>query len=332
MTTFRWILLVGTTGLVLLIVWSGWQTEPHHVIKVAAPLNRDHPTASSLLVFKEHIEKQSNGEIRVDVFFDSQLGSADETLNLARMGDIDIALISSAVLLPYVPEANAVAMPFIWEGPEHQRRVMNGEVGERLRIYARPSGIEILTYLDSGTRNISTTRGPIEKPEDLSGMKIRMMGQPLMFATMNILGASAMSLNMGEVFTGLQMGVVDGWENNPTTIASYRMWETGAIYFAWTHHFSLPDLLIAGQPFYERLTDQQRQWVYEAISITTRVQHERWEESERNSVERMRQAGMVISEVDLDAFRERVQPLYEEYKSRYGERFAELVDLILSEQ
>lgn len=332
MTKFRWLLLICITGLVILIAWSGWKIESQVIIKVAAPLNRNHPTASSLIIFKEQMEKRSNGEIQVDIFFDSQLGSADETLNLARMGDVEMALISSAILLPYVPVANAVAMPFIWEGPDHQRRVMNGEVGDRLRNYARPSGIEILAYLDSGTRNISSTRGPIEKPGDLQGMKIRVMGQPLMFATMNALGASAMSLNMGEVFTALQMGVVDGWENNPTTIASYRMWETGATYFAWTHHLSLPDLLVASRPYYEQLTDQQRQWLTESITITEQVQRNRWEESEMRSIERMKKAGMSISEVDLDAFRDKVQPLYKEYTIRYGDQFAELVELIQLER
>lgn len=332
MSKFRWFLLVCVFVLVNMIFWSTLGSEPQRVIKVTVPLNRDHPTASSLLVFKEKLENLSNGDFKVNIFFDSQLGSADETLNLARMGDVEITLISTAVLSPYIPELNAVAMPFIWEGPEHQQQVLDGIVGDRLREYGRSMNIEILGFLDAGTRNISNIHRPIEKPEDLRGMIIRVMGQPLMFATMNALGASAISLNMGEVYTGLQMGVVDGWENNPTTIASYRMWETGATYFSWTHHLSLPDVLVAGRPFYKKLSEEERKWVSESISATVQVQRERWRESEQQSLNQMNQAGMKINEVDLEPFRKNVQPLYEEYYVRYGKNFKDLVDVIQRQQ
>jgi len=332
MTKFRWFLIICVAGLTGLIIHGSITVEKQNIIKVTAPLNRDHPTASSLLVFKEKMEEFSNGEFEVRIFFDSQLGSADQTLNLARMGDVEMALISSAVMVPYVHEINAIAMPFIWEGSEHQRRVLDGEVGDRLRRYARPKGIEILGFLDSGTRNISNSRRPIEKPEDLQGMNIRVMGQPLMFATMGAIGASAMSLNMGEVYTGLQMGVVDGWENNPTTIASYRMWETGTVYYSWTHHLSLPDLLIAGRPFIDSLTEEQMRWVTEAVEATIQVQRELWEMSEKLSIRRMEEAGMIINDVDLESFRARVQPLYEQYFLKYGDEFTDLVALIQMEQ
>ena len=332
MSKFRWFLVICFLGFAALVVWGMMRQDDERIIKVAAPLNRDHPTASSLLVFKEKMESLSQGEIQVHVFFDSQLGGAEETLNLARMGDVEMALISSVVLTPYVPEVNAVVMPFIWDGPDHQQRVLDGEVGERLRSYARPRGLEILGYLDSGTRNISNSRRSIYSPEDLRGLNIRVIGQPIMFATMGALGAGAMSLNMGEVFTGLQMGVVDGWENNPTTIASYRMWETGAVYFSWTHHLSLPDLLIAGRPFYESLSDQEREWLGQAIQATVEIQREQWQISEERSIKRMAEAGMIINEVDLDAFRLRVQPIYEEYYQRYGDRFRQLVALIQEQQ
>jgi len=330
MTPFRWFLMVVVAVLGGMALLAASRPDGVPTVKIAAPLNRDHPTAASLLLFKERLEALSNQTMRVEVFFDSSLGSAEQTLELSRIGDVEMVLISTAVLIPYVPEANAVAMPFIWSDSQHQFRAMDGQVGEILRQRARSKNIEILGYLDAGTRNITTRRGPIEKPEDLRGMSIRVMGSPLMVATIDALGASANALNMGEVYSALQMGVIDGWENNPTTIAAYRMWETGCRYFAWTHHFSLPDLLVAGEPFYSRLTEEQRAWVQQAATETIAHQRRLWQESEEHSLDRMREAGMIINEVDVHAFRQTVRPLYERYYERYGSDFEQLCELILS--
>jgi tripartite ATP-independent transporter DctP family solute receptor len=328
MSWFRGFLILIALGLGAIAVYAGINRPQGILVKVAAPLNRAHPSAASLLYFQERLEELSGGAMTVDLFFNSQLGSASESLELCRMGDVEMTMVSVSELTPYVPLANAIAMPFIWEDTDHQFRALDGEIGAVIRREARPRGMEVLAYLDAGTRNITTLTGPIERPEDLSGMNIRVLPSPLMVATIQAIGAGAMVLNMGEVYTGLQMGVIDGWENNPTTIATYRMWETGCIYFAWTHHLSLPDLLIAGGPFYESLDEQQRQWLEQAAVETGLKQRELWLESEERSLQQMKENGMYINEVDPDAFRDRVQPLYEEYFRRYGAEFRALCEQI----
>jgi TRAP-type transport system periplasmic protein len=297
-------------------------------IKIGTVLPESHPTAASLQVFKKRVEELSGGQLRADVFFNSQLGSADEVLELCRMGDVEMAQVSAANLAVYVRSSNVLAMPFIWRDSEHQARALDGAVGGIIRDHARPLGIEILGYCDAGTRNISTKTGPIRRPEDLRGLKIRVMNAPLMVATIDALGASAMALNQGEVYTALQMGVIDGWENNPMTIATFRMYETGCKYFAWTRHFSIPDVLVAGGPFLRELTEQQRQWVFQAARDTILAQRRMWKQSEQKALDQMVAGGMKLNEVDIEPFRARVTPIYEEYERRYGQEFTTLVDMI----
>jgi tripartite ATP-independent transporter DctP family solute receptor len=327
MSLFRVFAVIVLIGAVTLTVFAFSHERERH-IKVGTVLNRTHPTAASLAFFADRLEALSDGQLKVDVFFSSQLGSANEVLELCRMGDVEMAQVSTASLTVYAPLANALQMPFIWRNPQHQRKALEGEVGSFIKQEAEQVGLQIMGFFDAGTRNITTNEGPIEKPEDLQGKKIRVMSSPLMVAAINDLGASATALNMGEVYTALQMGVIDGWENNPMTIVDYRMYETGCKYFAWTRHFSIPDLFVAGQPFLDRLTDQEKQWVDQAVSETVEKQHQLWKESEEKALAEMREQGMLINEVQGNAFRERVKPTYEEYYAKYGDEFRALCEMI----
>lgn len=316
-------------------VWlSGCEREESaarpRIVKIGTVLPESHPTAASLLLFQKRLAELSGGRMQAQVYFNSQLGDANEVLELCRMGDVEMAQVSTANLTMYVPLANALAMPFIWKDSKHQAAALNGPVGEKIRHHAREQELEIFGYFDAGTRNITTTRGPIHAPEQLKGMKIRVMNAPLMVAAVDALGASAMALNQGEVYTALQMGVIDGWENNPMTIATTRMYETGCIYFAWTRHFSIPDVFVAGESFLKRLSPEQRRWVDQAASETIAAQWRMWAESEEKALADMQQGGMKLNEVELDAFRRRVKPIYEKYNQRYGTEFKQLCEEILS--
>lgn len=304
---------------------------PPGTIKIGTVLPESHPTAAALKHFKRRIDELSGGRMKVDIFYNSQLGSADEVLELCRMGDVEMAQVSAAILGIYVRSSHVLAMPFIWRDSEHQTRVLDGPVGEIIRDHARELGMEILGYLDAGTRNISTKKGPITRPEDLRGLKIRVMNSPLMVSTIDALGASAMALNQGEVYTALQMGVIDGWENNPMTILTFRTFEAGCKYFAWTRHFSIPDMLVAGAPFLRRLTPQEREWVKTAARETVIEQRRMWRESEEQAIAELQAAGMTFSEVDPEPFRVRVKGIYAQYERRYGEEFARLVKMVVAD-
>lgn len=300
------------------------------MVKIGTVLPENHPTAASLHVFQKRLAELSGGKMEAQLYFNSQLGSADEVLELCRMGDVEMTQVSTANLTMYVPLANALAMPFIWKNSAHQAKVLEGHVAQLIADLARERDMEIFGYFDAGTRNVTTKKGPINRPEQLKGMKIRVMNTPLMVTTIDALGASAMALNQGEVYTALQMGVIDGWENNPMTIATTRMYETGCVYFAWTRHFSIPDILVAGKPFLERLTPEQRDWVRQAADETITAQWRMWAESEEQALTDMIKGGMKLNEVDVDAFRRNVQPIYQQYYQRYGEQFQAICEEILS--
>jgi tripartite ATP-independent transporter DctP family solute receptor len=300
------------------------------LIKLATILPESHGTVKAMLFFKERMQAISGGRIRVNLFASGQLGNPDELIDGCRTGDIEMAQNSVAILAEYLPIANALAMPFIFRDSDHQARALRGEIGTILRERCRPIGLELLGFLDAGTRNITTTTGPIRSPEDLRGMKIRVMDAQLMVDSINALGASAVAMNQGEVFTALQQGLLDGWENNPQTVVTFRMYETGCKYWAWTRHLAIPDIFIASRRFMNELSGQERAWVEAAVAETLARQWEMWKIETQRSLDDMIEHGMQINEVDRAPFEARVQPIYREYYARYGEEFRRVCELIRS--
>jgi tripartite ATP-independent transporter DctP family solute receptor len=299
-------------------------------VKVGATLPADHPTAEALTFFKNRLETLSGGQMSVRLFFSSQLGDATEMLELTQEGSLELAQMSAANIANVIPIANALAMPFIWRDMDHQHKALAGEVGDTIRAAAREHDFRVAAFLDAGTRNITTKTGPIKTPEDLEGLKIRVMNGPLMVDTIEALGASATPMNTGDIYTALQTGMLDGWENNPMTVVTLRMYETGCTYFAWTHHFSIPDVLVASDAFVTSLTAQERAWFDQAVAETLAKQRQLWASSEADMIAAMKSNGMQLNEVDLDPFRQRVAPVYSEYYARYGDEFEALCEHIRS--
>lgn len=295
------------------------------VIKVATVLPPGHSAADALYDFKEKLEELSGGRAEVRVFLSSQLGGATELIESTRSGNIEMTLMSVAPISQFVPEINALSMPFIFRGHEHQAAVMAGPVGDELMAHLQRIGLTYVGWFDAGSRNVMTMDGPIEKPEDLNGMKIRVMNSKLMTSTMSALGASAIAMDMGEVYSALQTGVIDGWENNPPTAYTFRMYETGCDYYAWTKHLSIPDLFVISTKFLEEQDEDMQEWIIEAAKYSQMMQHKRWQESEQEAIEELEKEGMKFNEVDNSLFAEKVQPLYEEYYELYGEDFEKIV-------
>ncbi len=299
-------------------------------VKVATVLPESHPTAKSLAIFKERLEELSKGKMKVDIFYSSALGSADESLRSLQDGTLEVSQVSTATISNYVQLANAFAMPYIWRDREHQYKAMDGEAGQILADKALEEDFVILGYMDAGTRNISTRKqvGPVTKPEEVKGLKIRVMGAPLMTDTFDAFGANPMAINQGEVFTNLQTGVLDGWENNVYTVVTFKMFDTGCIHYSWTKHFSIPDVMVAGKPFMDKLTEQQAEWVRQAMDACVEKQRQLWQEGEEQAIATMKENGMKFHEADVEAFRAKVQPIYDKYSQQYGEEFKQLVDKV----
>lgn len=300
------------------------------VLKLGHGLDPSHSVHKAMVYMAERVKEESNGKMRIDIYPSQQLGSERELLELLQIGSLDITKVSSSVLEGFEPLYKIFSVPFLFENQEHRFAVYDGEIGRELLDAGQSIRLVGLTYYDAGTRSFYTKDRPIRRPEDLEGMKIRVQESPASIRMVNMLGGSATPISFGELYTALQQRIVDGAENNPPSLYLTRHYEV-VDYYSLDEHTAVPDMLFASQPTWERLTDEEKEILRSAAQESAIYQRKLWAESTSEAMEAVQEAGIEVIRPDKEPFREKLQPIYEDYKqdeemNSYIERIQELAD------
>ncbi|MBN2128150.1 MAG: TRAP transporter substrate-binding protein [Sedimentisphaerales bacterium] len=293
-------------------------------VRLATVLPADHPSCEALGFFRDRLAEVSGGQVDVQLFLNSQLGGDAETIEFCQAGNIEMVYTSSASLAQHAAMMNVVCLPYMFDDMEHLHRAMDGEVGKALAAELEEIGLRPLCWFDAGTRNVMTKKGPVPEPADLEGLKIRVQQSSLMIDTLNAMGAAATPMGQGEVYTSLQTGRLDGWENNPATCESFKMYETGCRYFTWTQHLAIPDAVVINAGFLGRQSPEVQGWIEQVAAETTAKQRDLWATGEAAIVAELKEAGMEFSQADRAAYAERVKRVYPTYYAKYGAEFEAL--------
>lgn len=327
--SFRTNILVLTIA-ALGITGCGDVIQQKKKIRLAHALSTTHPVHLGMERMAKLVEEKSDGELTITIFPSQQLGSERETLELLQIGSIGMTKVSSAALENFVPELRVYSIPYLFKDDEHILNVLNGEIGRELLLAGEEYWLRGLTYYDAGQRSFYTKDRPIETPEDLEGLKIRVMESQMAVNMVRTLGGSPTPISWGELYTALQQGVVDGAENNPPSFLTSRHYEV-AKYYSLDEHTMLPDLLLISTLQWDNLTEQEKQWVQEAADSSATYQREIWAEAEEEALETVREAGVEINYPDKEPFMELTAPVYESYKQTDPELY-DLIQRILDEQ
>ena len=283
-------------------------------MKLAHNMSEDHPIHKSLSEFEKLVEEKSKGTIDVEIYPNGVLGSEREMIELTQTGAIDIAKVSTGALESFEQQYTAFGIPYIFDNLEHYYSVMDDrKLMDELYNSTYDSGFIGLTYYDSGVRSLYTTSKAIMKPSDLRGLKIRVQQSPTAIKMINLMGGSATPMAFGEVYTGLQQGVIDGAESNETALTTNKHGEV-AKYFSYNQHTIVPDLTIMNRKLYDKLTDEQQNAIIEAAIESTEYHKVVWNESIENAVEDAKSMGVRFYYPDTKPFQEAVMPLHEEFK------------------
>src|SRR6187401_3812936 len=183
-----------------------------------------YPTVEAVVQMGKKLEAATNGRLSIQMFPSMQLGGEKEMIEQAQVGALQIARISVGPMGPIVPEMNVFNLPFVFRDSAHMEKVIDGPIGDELlkKLSDHPTaGLIGLCWMNAGTRNVYNSKKPIKTVEDLKGLKIRMMGNPVFVDTMNSLGGNGVAMGMDQVMSALQTGVVDGAENNPPSYDSF---------------------------------------------------------------------------------------------------------------
>ena len=275
-----------------------------------------YPTVEAVVRMGKKLETASNGRLSIQMYPSMQLGGEKEMIEQAQVGALAIARISVGPMGPIVPELNVFNLPFMFRDNAHMEKVIDGPIGDEMlkKLSDHPTANLVgLCWMNAGTRNVYNSKRPIKTPEDLKGLKIRMMGNPVFVDSMNALGGNGVAMGFDQLINAMQTGVVDGAENNEPSYESGQHYRY-AKFYSNTGHLMIPEILIFSKRIWQGLPDADRALILKLAREAQQEERSLWYEKEKASLDAMKQAGTEINDVaDKKPFQTAVKPVWDKY-------------------
>ena len=307
-----------TIACLIFVMASCKKVSNTKVLYLGHSLPQSHPVHKGILEFQKALEKKSKGTLKVKIFPDGQLGSEREVLELLQIGSVAATKVSAATLSNFVPEYHLLGVPYLFKNKQQQFNVLEGPIGKSILEKGSKFWLRGLCYYDAGSRSFYTSKKAIRTPDDLKGLKIRVMNNQMAINMVNSMGGSATPLSYSELYTAIQQGVVDGAENNPPSFVSSNHYEISK-YYTLDQHSSVPDVLLIGTKYWDKLSEEEKQWVQEAADESSQAQKKFWNESVEESMRVAKEAGVEIIIPEKALFAEKSKSVVEEYLKEYPE-------------
>ena len=291
------------------------------VLKASDVHPTGYPTVAAVEAMGKKLEAASNGRISVTMFPSMQLGGEKEMIEQAQVGALQLARVSVGALGPVVDDLNVFNMPFVFRDGDHMEKVIDGEIGDELlaKITAsEKTGLIGLCWMNAGTRNVYNSKKAIRSLDDLKGLKIRMMGNPLFVDTMNALGGNGIAMGFDQVYNAMQTGVVDGAENNFPSFIAQNHFQV-AKYISKTEHLIIPEILVFSKRTWGTLSKEDQALITKVGREAQKEQRALWYKAEEESLAKMKAAGIeIITFADKKAFQDAVKPVWDKYGAKYA--------------
>lgn len=271
-----------------------------------------YPTVEAVKYMGELVSKRTNGRIKIEVTNNAALGTEKDTIEQTRFGVIDMNRVNAAPFNNLVPQTVVLGLPFLFRSTEHMHKTVDGPVGDEVLAAFEPHGLIGLAFYDSGARSFYSTKKPIEKLEDLKGMKVRVQQSDLWIAMMEAFGANATPMPFGEVYSSLETGVVDAAENNWPSYESSRHFEVAKNY-TLTEHSLNPEILVISKISWDKFSADDQKVLKDAAKESVAKMRELWTAREKASEEKVRAVGVNVITVDKAEFSAAMKPVYDRF-------------------
>jgi tripartite ATP-independent transporter DctP family solute receptor len=279
-----------------------------------------YPTVAAVESLGKKLEAATSGRLSVQMFPSAQLGGEKETIEQTQIGAIQLLRVSAGALGPIVDDINVVNMPFLFKNMAHAEKMMDGEIGQDLldKITANANAnLVALCWMNAGARSIYNTKKPVKAIDDLKGMKVRVIGNPIFIDMMNALGGNGVAMGYDQVFSALQTGVIDGAENNPPSYVFSNHY-TAAKYYSLTEHLIIPEVLLFSKKAWTALSADDQALIKKFAREAQMEERELWNKYEQQAMEKAKAAGCEIVPIaDKTAFQTAVKPVWDKYGPKY---------------
>jgi TRAP-type transport system periplasmic protein len=301
-----------------------------HTMKFASANNKGHPQVTGMEKFAELVKEKSGGKIEIKLFPGGTLGGDVQTVSALQGGVIEMTVLNAGILANNAKQFGAVDLPFLFNSGEEADKVMDGPFGSGLMKLLPDTGLVGLAYWDLGFRNLTNNRHPVNKLEDIKGLKIRTIQSPIPIDLFNTLGANAVPLPYTELYTALETGTVDGQENPSANILNAKFYEVQK-YMTLTRHQYNPQIVLVSKKVWDGLNDEEKAVLQSSATEARDYQRKVSREADAKAIEEIRKTGMQVNELspeETQKLREAVKPVVEKFTAGIG---ADTVEALFKE-
>ncbi len=300
---------------------------PDFVLTYAENHLENYPTTKGALKFAELVEEQTNGKVVIQVKFDGEFGTQQQMVNQMKFGGIDFARVSLSSISDDLPKLNVLQLPFLYENSEHMWKVLNGDIGKQFWEAFYELNLVPLSWYDAGARSFYSKEKQIKTVEDIEGMSIRVQESQMMRDMISLLGGIPVDLAYTEVYSAFETGKIDAAENSWPSYQVSGHCEV-ARYYTLDEHTRVPEIQLISGRTWEKLPKEYQQIILDCAKKSAEYEKQLWKEQEELSYKEAIKQGcevIILSEEELEQFREKMTPLYELYCSEYMDIVEEIV-------
>jgi tripartite ATP-independent transporter DctP family solute receptor len=290
-------------------------------IKFANQNAKGHPIVMGMEKFAELVESRSGGKLKVNVFPGGALGSDQANVSALQGGTLEMASMNSGIFASLVKDFAIYDFPFLFATPQEADAVVDGPFGRMLHAKLEDKGLVGLAYYELGFRNITNSKRPITKVDDLAGLKLRVIPNPINVDWVSALGANPTPMPFPELYAALEQKAVDGQENPVATINAAKFYEVQK-HLALTNHQYNPQSVVISKKFWDGLTGDEKKIVQDAATESAKYQREQSRASVASALENLKKNGMQVTELppaEMAKLREKMKPVIAKHSASVGE-------------
>ncbi|OOF37102.1 hypothetical protein BKK47_11260 [Rodentibacter mrazii] len=279
--------------------------------------------------FNELLKEKTKGELKLSLFPDSTLGNAQTMISAVRGGTIDLEMSGSPNFTGLEPKLNVIDIPFIFKDRQHVYKVLDGEIGQGLLKDLEVQGLKGLAFWDVGFRAFSNSKHPINKPEDIKGLKIRTNQNPMYIQAFSLLGGNPVPMPLSELYTALETRAVDAQEHPIGIFWSVKLYEVQK-YLSLTNHGYTPLIVVMNKAKFDSLSPELQQAILDSAKEAGQYQRDLNVQNEKDIVEKLRKAGIeVIDKVDNAPFKAVIEAnVRKSFVEKHGDDLVNKIDAL----
>ena len=280
-----------------------------------------HPAAAGMKKFAETVSTRTNGRIKVNLFYNGALGGDQAVVSALKGGTIELAVMNSGILASEAKELAIFDFPFLFANEKESDAIVDGPIGKKMHALLEPKGIMGLAYWELGYRQVTNSKRPINKVEDLEGLKLRVIPSPINLDWVKAMGANPTPMAFPEVYGALEQKAIDGQENPISVIAANKFWEVQK-HVALTNHQYNPQSVIMSKKVWDALAPADRKIIADAADEATKAQREQARAAVAANLDLLKKNGMTVTQLpqaEVAKLRDKLKPVMAKYTATVGE-------------